>query len=285
MKPGYRSIIVIIVGVLVIVIATVYVLLYWENLNPVDKDEDEDENSDFVVLNQQRIQLLRNEVSQELKSFKMKKILQRRDLVLRKENFSNESQISYYQKYVTPNNLTVKTYQTSNGLTTAEKIYAAAVKWTWVSDQTLHGKSEWWLYPSQFIQDTPTDPDNPANGMASDCESQACTLVSILEALGTQKSNVRVVVGEVNFSGEIGGHAWVQLYENGNWFELEATSGPFWDDDDQKLVNNIGFSFSYFKTHPYPVVEYWAFFNDQYYYNPNNNKKSNNLPVWWFETD
>ena len=276
MKSGYRSIIVIIAGVLVIVIASVYVVLYWENLTPVDKDEDE--NSNLVVLNQQKLQLLRSEVTQELKSFKMEKIIQRRDLVLRKENFT---QISDYQKYVTPNNPAVKTYQTFNGLTTAEKIYAAAVEWTWVSDQTLHGRSEWWLYPSQFIQDTPTDPDNPVTGMASDCESQAYTLVSILEALGTQKSNVRVVVGEVNFSGEIGGHVWVQLYENGEWFELEATSGPFWDDDDQKLVNNNGFLFSYFKTHPYPVVEYWAFFNDQYYYNPDNNKKSPGLPAHW----
>lgn len=127
--------------------------------------------------------------------------------------------------------------------------------------------------------DTPTDPDNPVPGsMVSDCESQAYTLVSLLEALGTLKIDVRVVVGGVNFSGEIGGHAWVQLYQNGRWFELEATSGPYWDEDDLELVENTGFPFSYFKTRPYPYIEYWAFFNDRYYYNPDNGNKSPDLP-------
>jgi hypothetical protein len=117
--------------------------------------------------------------------------------------------------------------------------------------------------------------------MVSDSESQAYTLVSLLEALGTSKSNVRVVVGEVNFSGEIGGHAWVELYQNGQWFELEATSGPYWDDDDLELGNNIGFSYSFYKTRPYPVVEYWAYFNDRYYYNPDTGMKSPDLPSHW----
>ena len=117
--------------------------------------------------------------------------------------------------------------------------------------------------------------------MVSDCESQAYTLVSILEAIGISKTNVRVVVGEVNFQGEIGGHAWVQIYQNNEWMELEATSGPFYDDEEQELVENNGFDYSYFKAHPYPVEEYWAFFNDRYYYNPHNNLKSPDLPSHW----
>jgi len=198
---------------------------------------------------------------------------------LRKENFS---QIPDYQKYVTPDNPIVKSYITSNGITTNQQAYSSAVQWTWVSDQTLHGKPELWLMPFAFIQNTPTNPNNPVLGeMASDCESQAYTLVSILEAAQIPKTNVQVVVGEVNFSVEIGGHAWVQLYQNGEWLELEATSGPFWDDDDNKLVENEGFSFNYFKNHPYPVEEYWAFFNDAFFYNPHNGKQSENLPQHW----
>ena len=176
----------------------------------------------------QTIQLLKQEVTQELKAFKMKKLIQRRDLVLSKDNFS---QISDYQKYVTPENYILNNYINTNSINTAQQAYSTAVSWIWVSDETLHHKSEHWLLPQEFIQETPNDPDNPAPGnMVSDCESQAYTLVSILEAIDISKTNVRVVVGEVNFQGEIGGHAWVQIYLNNEWVELEATSGPFYDD-------------------------------------------------------
>ena len=224
----------------------------------------------------------RNLVRQDIDDFKLKRLIKHRDIVLTKKNFS---QISPYQKYVTPNNPVVKNYVSSNQITTAKKAYSLAVKWIWVSDQTLHGVSEKWLMPSEFIQNTPNYPTNPVAGnMVSDCESQAYTLVSILESIGLSKQNVRVVVGKVNFSGEVGGHAWVQVYEDGEWFELEATSGPFWDDEDGELVNNNGFPYNYFKSHPYPVVEYWAFFNDVYYYNPENGKGSSDLPPHWKQT-
>ena len=138
--------------------------------------------------------------------------------------------------------------------------------------------------PRDFIQATPNMPTNPRPGfMVSDCESQAYTLVSILESIGTSLKNVRVVVGEVNFSGVTGGHAWVQIYEDGQWSELEATSGPSWNDETSTLENENSrcFSYNYFKNHPYPVVEYWAYFNDQYYYNPDSGQKSPNLPEHW----
>jgi hypothetical protein len=35
-----------------------------------------------------------------------------------------------------------------------------------------------------------------------------------------------------------------------------------------------GLGFSYFRNRPYPVKEYWAFFNDKYYYNPLTGKKA-----------
>ena len=190
--------------------------------------------------------LLRKEVNDEIKSFKMKKILRHRDLILRKENFT---QVSNYQKYVTPNNEIVKTYVSTMGIDTLIKAYDTAVDWIWVSDQTLHNVPERWLLPAEFIENTPTNPNNPLpTKMASDCESQAYTLVSIIESININKENVRVVIGEVNFSGEVGGHAWVQIYQDGNWMELEATSGPFWDDDDQTLVENRGFPFNLLTT-------------------------------------
>jgi hypothetical protein len=254
----------------VIILLTSYILiLNWDNF--------------FAQELQQPSRALILELEEDIKSFKMKRILrENRGLILRKENFT---QISNYQKYVTPNDPIVTSYKDSNNINTNQKAYASAVQWIWVSDQRLHGQLELWLMPSQFIQDTPSDPDNPVPGsMVSDCESQAYTLVSILESIGVSKNNIRVVIGEVNFSGETGGHAWVQLYQDNQWFELEATSGPFYDEDDQKLVNNTGFPYNYFKTHPYPVVEYWAFFNDIYYYNPNTEVKSPDLPLHWLTT-
>lgn len=271
MKPKYQTLIVISAGVLVIALAVSYVAI--NNFNFSDESQED--------LNPEEIKALREEVRQEIKDFKLKKIVRkdRGALVLRKENFT---QISSYQKYVTPFNKTVRDYINSENIDSRQKAYSTAVKWIWVSDQTLHNKAEHWLLPAQFINLTPNMPTNPqAGSMVSDCESQAYTLVSILESIGISSQNVRVCVGEVNFSGETGGHAWVQVYENNEWYELEATSGPFWDDDDNILVNNIGFPYNYFKNHPYPVEENWAFFNNEYYYNPDTGKKSLNLPEHW----
>ena len=248
------------------------ITIYWDD---IFNGENEEMNTP--------LQVARSEVIEDIEAFKMRKLVrENRGLILKRENFT---QVSDYQKYVTPNDPVIIGYLSAKGITLIQQAYASAVQWIWVSDLILHGKSEYWMMPSAFIQDTPSDPDNPIPGnMVSDCESQAYTLVSLLESLGTSKTDVRVVVGEVNFSGEIGGHAWVQIYQNNQWFELDATSGPFWDDEDEKLVSNSGFPFNYFKTHPYPVLEYWAFFNDRYYYNPHNQKKSPDLPTHWATT-
>lgn len=260
-----------IIAILAIFVVLIFIYLAFLNFNWFNKND----SSNEILLLQQ----LRSEVNEELKTFKMKKILRYRDLILRKENFT---QVSNYQKYVTPNNEIIKNYVSTMGIDTLIKAYDTAVDWMWVSDQTLHNVPEKWLLPAEFIEDSPTNPNNPLpTKMVSDCESQAYTLVSIIESININKENVRVVIGEVNFSGEVGGHAWVQIYQDGNWMELEATSGPFWDDDDQTLVENGGFPFNFFKNRPYPVVEYWAFFNDIYFYNPTNGKESQNLPDYW----
>ena len=260
--------------IVVLALAAVYVIfIYLENSS---NDSDGDNLKP-------RLDVLRKEVKEDIKEYRMLKRLKHRDIVLKKENFT---QISDYQKYVTPDNSVVQSYITDNNINFAGDAYAKAIDWIWVSDLTLHNRYEHWLFPISFITVTPNDFDNPVPGnMVSDCEEHAYTLVSLFEVIGVSKDNVRVVIGKVEFEGETGGHAWVQLYEEGEWFELEATSGPYWDDDENKLIESNGFSYNYFKTRPYPVEEYWAFFNDKYFYNPDNGKKSENLPDHWLTTE
>lgn len=253
------------------------VLLYFY----VNQDTEEDYEEALLEFKQQ--------VRDDLKKYNMiKRIQEDQGIVEPKTNFTKIERLSYYQTFVTPSHPAVTGYINSEGLTGVVDAYNTAVSWTWVSDSTMHGVSEKWLKPKDFIMYTPDKtlyPNNPVNGMASDCESQAYTLVSLLEALGVSKDNVRVCIGLVDFGSGSGGHAWVQVYSGGKWYELEATSGPYWDDDQEKLVTSAGADINYFKTRPYPVEEYWAFFNDIYYYNPDSGVQSSNLPSHWFTTE
>jgi len=49
---------------------------------------------------------------------------------------------------------------------------------------------------------------------------------------------------------------------------LEATSGPYWDDEKEEWVSRSGYPFDYFSRHDYPEVEVWAYYNDIYYLDP-----------------
>lgn len=172
-----------------------------------------------------------------------------------------EGQVSPYQQFVTPG--AVKDEIT--GLT-KEQIYEKAKSFVWVSDSVLHNKREKWMLPGDFLVNTPVMGTNPVKGeIASDCSEQANTLVSMLRASGVPAEDVRVVLGKVNFSGEAGGHAWVELKEGGKWLVLEATSGPFYDEERAEKVNRNGVSYDYWKHHEYPVVEVWAYYNDRYF--------------------
>ena len=185
---------------------------------------------------------------------------------------------SRYQLYVTPQDSAVQALAAT--VSGAEECYQAAVGWTWVSDSTLHGTSEKWLTPGEFLSDTPGYPGNPVPpAVVSDCEEQANTLVSLLRAEGISAINVRVVLGKVDFGGEAGGHAWVQVRHNGRWMELEATSGPYWDDAQAKWFDRKGSPFEYYAGHDYPQVEVWAYYNDLYYYDPRDG--SGNPPATW----
>ncbi len=185
---------------------------------------------------------------------------------------------SRYQLYVTPSDDEVVSL--AGELNGATECYQSAVQWTWVSDPTLHGTDEKWLTPHEFLSDTPAYDTNPVKpAVASDCEEQANTLVSLLRADGIPATDVRVVLGMVDFGGEVGGHAWVEIKQNLNWMPLEATSGPYWDDDANRLVSRSGHPFNYYSRHNYPEIEVWAYYNDVYYLDPRDN--SGNAPLSW----
>jgi hypothetical protein len=183
-----------------------------------------------------------------------------------------------YQDYVTPFDSAVR--HLSDGVNGKIAAYRAAVGWVWVSDDTLNGVDEKWLVPHVFLVDTPSYDTNPAKPReASDCEEQANTLVSLLRAEGVEAEDVRVVLGLVNFGGDEGGHAWVEVYENDKWLALEATSGPYYDDDSQRLVERRGMPYNYYETHSYPSVDIWFYYNDVYYIDSVHNEKE--APDHW----
>jgi len=185
---------------------------------------------------------------------------------------------SRFQLYVTPGDGAVASV--ASQVDGVEAAYRMAVQWIWVSDQTLNGISEKWLMPHEFLVDTLTYRGNPVSfNVVSDCEEQANTLVSLLRAEGTRAEDVRVVLGEVDFEGELGGHAWVELMQDGEWLPLEPTSGPYWDEDEESLVSRAGTGFKYFSSHYYPQVEVWAYYNDVYYLDPRDG--SGNAPTSW----
>jgi len=210
------------------------------------------------------------EAEQEIKRLKLKKTtadcveLPQLSVYMEEEGWDTQSgQSSPYQQFVTPDNSVIRGL--SNGKTVQE-IYEMAVDWTWVSDSILNGKTEKWLLPHEFLSNTPSYSTNPSQGNAvSDCSEQANTLVSLLRASGVAAEDVRVVLGKVDFDGNIGGHAWVELKEDGRWMVLEPTSGPYYDDEDELLISRGGMSYDYCKYHPYPVVEVWCYYNDVYF--------------------
>ncbi|MEM2875118.1 MAG: transglutaminase domain-containing protein [Candidatus Hadarchaeales archaeon] len=197
------------------------------------------------------------------------------DLVVLPENFEN---MSPWQSYVTPWAPAVR--DLAWRLKSVEEAYMTAVGWVWVSDRVLHGVEERWLYPQEFLSESPFYPTNPVRGSeASDCESQAYTLVSVLRAMGMPPENVRVAVGKVQFGDQIGGHAWAEIYVYDRWLQLEATSGPYWDDENRRLVDRRGIPCDYFGSCEYPALEVWAYFNDAYYYNTMTGE--GNAPEHW----
>jgi hypothetical protein len=177
-------------------------------------------------------------------------------------------QTSPYQKYVTPDASAVTAIVSR--YTNPQDIYEYAREWIWVSDMHLHNSNEKWLLPTQFLSETPGYSTNPSPGSSvSDCSEQANTLCSALRASGVYPEDVRVAIGEVNFDGSIGGHAWVEIKEDGKWLVLDPTSGPYYDEEQKRLFNRNGVEYNYWKYHPYPIEELWVYYNDVYFTDEN----------------
>lgn len=186
--------------------------------------------------------------------------------------------ISPYQLYVTPEaDAVVDLAAQLDGI---QEIYNEALSWIWVSEEYLNGVAEHWYYPEEFLTDTPNLENNPSLGdIASDCSEQANTLVSLLVADGWGTGDVRVVLGLVDFQGTTGGHAWAEVYENGQWFALEATSGAYYDENSNTLVRATHMPYRYFKYATYPVEEIWYYYNNEYFWDETTG--TGNAPVSW----
>lgn len=188
------------------------------------------------------------------------------------QQLTNE-QISYYQTFVTPSDPAVISIASGK---TPQQIYETAISWVWVEDEIINEEVEKWLLPNIFLTQTPNFASNPVQGMiASDCESQAYTLVSALRASGMPAEHVRVVTGLVNFGGgNTGGHAWAEVFDTSTsrWFALEATSGNYYNSDTGQLQTSDGLPFDYFKRVSYPSVQLWNYFNDVYFYDLGRNE-------------
>ncbi|WP_406655565.1 transglutaminase domain-containing protein [Methanolobus sp. ZRKC2] len=191
--------------------------------------------------------------------------------------------ISHFQEYVTPYEDAILSYLEEEGLDDKYEIYEKAVSWVWVSDMTLTGRQESWLTPSEFLYDSPEYTSNPLEGsIVSDCEDQANALASLLIASGEyDESSVRVAIGEVSFGDVVGGHAWVEVYEEGRWFPLDATVGPYYDDNKSELVDSDSSEtgYYYFRDEGYSVLEIWYYYNNEYFIDIGN--RIGNAPDNW----
>ena len=225
---------------------------------------------------------------QLLRELKLNRTIIKKDVVsedeVKKEIIERVPEIpqgkqSRYQAFITPDNADIVSLAGSLPENPVA-IYGESVTWTWVSEETLNGVAEKWLKPNEFISGTPTYPNNPLPGeIVSDCSEQANTLVSLMRAKEVPAENIRAVLGLVNFSGETGGHVWVEYWNGQRWIALDATSGPYWDDAAGKKVDSRGIAFNYFAAHEYPSLEIWGYYNDVYYYDPRSGE--GNPPQKW----
>ena len=179
---------------------------------------------------------------EELNNFMEEHTLQQEDMTPNYQTTSNYqgyvtqgyvTQGYVTQGYVTPDAETVNSYLQENSLDDKYEIYEAALSWAWVSDETLNNAEEKWLTPTEFLEETPAYSNDPVPGEpASDCEEQANALASLLIASEEyNESTVRVAIGKIDFEDVSGGHSWVEVYEDGGWFPLDLTDGPYYDDE------------------------------------------------------
>jgi hypothetical protein len=185
-----------------------------------------------------------------------------------------------YQLFVTPEDENVK--ETASALSNSEEAYELSVNWIYVTEQRLNGTDEKWLTPGEFLSATPDNPRNPVPGeIAGDCEEQACTLVSLLRAMGVPADEVRVVLGTTGRENDSRGHAWVELWHGADWLTLDPSCGPYWDNDREILIDIQGLPFDFYAECSYPVPDIDIYYNDIYYLDTGSGL--GNAPEWWLE--
>jgi hypothetical protein len=239
------------------------------------------------LINEIRI-LIKEETLAKIDELKLK--LSHQDVIdfnVLKAKLKNESPIpqdaeggiiSEYQLFVTPLDRAVVSLAAGK---TPEQLYYESMDWMWVSDTVLNGTEEKWLTPGYFLTQSQTMPTNPMPGkIASDCSEQANTLVSAIRASGVPSERVRVGIGFVNFSGVIGGHAWAEIYDETlmKWVVIDATAGDYWDETTNQFVERAGVSYDYWAKRAFPIIQVWAYYNDEFYYEPNS---ESNAPKEW----
>lgn len=205
------------------------------------------------------------------------------DNFMQEQPLQCENITSNYQMYVTPDAEAVNSYLKENSLDDKYEIYEASLSWVWVSDKTLNNAEEKWLTPREFLEKTSAYSSNPVYGEpASDCEEQANALASLLIASEEyDESTVRVTIGKVDFGDASGGHAWVEVCEDGEWFPLDPTDGPYYDDDSSELVpvDSSDIDYEEYLKSEYPAVEIWYYYNNEYFIDLDT--RLGNSPVSW----
>ena len=177
---------------------------------------------------------------------------------------------SFAMAYVTPSDEAVVTY--AGRYDSVEATYEAAAEWVWVSDKVLYGVEDRWVMPCNFLDSGQLE-TNPVPGtIVGDCEDQACCLVTLLRAQGLSPEDVRVGVGQVIIDDPetdnalVALHCWAEYRSEGTWVALDPSLATFWDVQRGALSHHDAKSVEYYENVPYPVVELWAYFNDQYYF-------------------
>lgn len=92
---------------------------------------------------------------------------------------------------------------------------------------------------------------------------------------------MRVAIGKVDFGDVSGGHAWVEVYEDGEWFPLDPTDGPYYDDESSELIlaDSSEINYDKYSDSIYPVVEIWYYYNNEYLIDFGT--RCGNAPVSW----
>ena len=182
---------------------------------------------------------------------------------------------SSYQYFVTPEKSKVREIAFGKS---PENMYDYVSAIPWVSDAVMFGLAEKWILPVEFLESDKLE-NNPLGIRASDCSEHANTLVSLMRASGVPASDVRVVLGKVNFGGSVGGHAWVEYYYKEHWIALEPSSGTYYDEYQNRWIERNPLPFDYFALHEYPVVTIYYRYNDKYF--ENLRKGESDAPEEW----